>query len=631
MASVPPRRCNVCNIWIDSAAHWGSQSHIAMSKRKYSDPHDRGHRKPYHSPETPSSSTTTPGTRTIPQPQSTISQPRSSSGPNSIAPQYTRTDTSISRTQRTPSSSNIAPATRSNSQPRFGTGSSSSPPTAPPNETSTSSPKQPIPPSAPQGFDDANFRSHRSSHHRGTPPTQPAPSTNSPVRQNSNRTNPQRQSNPAPSRPPALDPSTSPQYTRTDPSTSRIVAPAAPQGFNPAGLRSPRSSHQRGTPPAPPNTSTGTRNNNNPNIQPQSSPGSSRSPTSTAPQYTQTDPSTSRTQRTIPQPASSHQPEYDPPSTSDPPFSIPPPTTGPQGSFCVPCSTYIPFPAITSHLSPPTHTASCKTHGLFCIPCQKPFLNSFALSAHREAAEAHKVDPRLEEARREVGLYCEDCGETFQTRLLLRIHERGERHRGGKGSGGGGGFESQSIPEAAKVLGVRCEPAEQSIEESAIPATNTSARDEKVLFCHDCRCAFGTPAGLWFHHCSLPSSPGPYACPTCPRSFRIKLQQAMHTRLCAPLSHAPKHSFCLACSVEVALGEVAGHRETEGHQEKCKEVGLYCWVCEVGFLGAAGFQVHRLFDGGHRGAVKRWGRGGGFCTVSLRGREKEAMRRSQGR
>ncbi|KAF8541492.1 hypothetical protein BDD12DRAFT_829077 [Trichophaea hybrida] len=608
MVSVPPYRCNVCNIWIDSAAHWGSQSHIAMSKRKYSDPHDRGYSKPYHSPETPSSSTTTPGTHKIPQLQSTISQPRSSpassrlpaSDPNSIAPQYRRTNTSISRTQRTPSSSNIAPATRTNSQLRSSPGSSISPPTAPRNDTFNSRPQQPILPSAPQGFDNANFRSHRSSHHRGTPPTQPAPSITSPVRQNSNRTNPQRQSNLASSRPPELDPSTSPQYTRTDPSTSQNFPPSAPQGFDSAGLRSPRSSHQRRAPPsqsAAPNTSPGMRNNNNnPNTQPQSSPGSSRPPTSTASQYARTnastsrivspsvsqgfddanlrssrsshqrgtppshpaapntstgmrnstntsntqpqsspsslrpptstaptDPSTSRIQHTVPQPrspASSHPPEFELPSTSDIPFSIPPPTTGPQGSFCIPCATYIPFPAITSHLSPPTHIASCKTHGLFCVPCQKPFLNSFALRAHRETAEAHKIDPRLEDARREVGLYCEDCGETFQTRFLLRIHEGVEGHRGGRGSGGGGEFESQRIPDAAKVLGMRCEPAEQSIAESVIADTNTPARDENNLFCHDCRCIFGTPGELWFHHCYPPSSsPGPHPCSTCPRFF----------------------------------------------------------------------------------------------------------------
>jgi hypothetical protein len=459
------RRCNACNIWVASADHWRSQSHLDMSKRKYSDSHDRGRSKPFHTPRPPSN----PDTRPVPKPQT---GPDSSSSAPSRSP---RTYSTTTRTQR------------------------------------------PIPPSTPQNFNDVGYRSRRSCNQRAASSSKftlpPASSATS------NSANTQHLFNPAIARPPAMEPTSSTPRTST---------------------------------------------------------------------------STPMQQQTIP-------------------------PSAPQGCFCAACNTYISFSAITSHLAQPTHTAKCKSLGLFCVQCQKPFLNHHGLRVHKDTT--HKVDPRLAEARREIGLYCRDCDMTFHTWLLLRIHIHTECHRAGipiplrsnSGRSHAGippGCDSPRIPASAASLNRRSYvPTAQPSVENLIPTAHTPSAPSNAdsLYCLDCSGTFSSPSGLWYHDC-LPSS-GPYACPTCPRTFATTVQRDMHSSHCIPISKAPEYSFCRACMEEIT----EGHRDTKGHVERCKEKGLYCWVCEIAFLGEQGFHAHRVVDSGHRVKVKMTGRV--FCTM----------------
>jgi len=110
MASVSTQcLCMVCGISVESVdirAHCGSQPHIDKCNRKYRDPRDRAlrggggsgaHNKPYHNPETPSSSTTAMGIRKISQPQSSSASTNTPAlDLNSTAPQDLRTRASTS-------------------------------------------------------------------------------------------------------------------------------------------------------------------------------------------------------------------------------------------------------------------------------------------------------------------------------------------------------------------------------------------------------------------------------------------------------------------------------------------------------------------------------------------------------
>ena len=170
--------------------------------------------------------------------------------------------------------------------------------------------------------------------------------------------------------------------------------------------------------PAPPTTATGTSTM----YQPKSSSGSSSIPASdpnrTSQQYIRADTSTLRTI----------------------------PRAVPQGCFCAACNTQVRIPAIIEHLKPTEHTAKCKSMGLYCVPCQKPFLNDFALGVHKQTA--HKLDTSRTDspantaknhellqsqakARREIDLYCAECNMVFRTKHQLEIHIRTTRHQPG--------------------------------------------------------------------------------------------------------------------------------------------------------------------------------------------------------
>jgi len=207
--------------------------------------------------------------------------------------------------------------------------------------------------------------------------------------------------------------------------------------------------------------------------QPQFSSASSNTPTSdpsfTAPQDLRTRASTSRT-----------LPKF--------------PPAVPLGYFCAPCNTRVQFSAVREHLKSTEHTAKCKSMGLYCVLCQKLFLNHTGLTEHKEIA--HKL------------------------------------------------------------------PSQD------------------------------------------PSTPGHYPCRGCPQTFPTEQQCNMHNRLCIPAVRLFMH-FCTACNVEVAPEDAADHKSLEEHIKNSKSKDLYCYLCQLAFMGAPSLRSHRFTDAVHRAKERK--------------------------
>jgi hypothetical protein len=67
----------------------------------------------------------------------------------------------------------------------------------------------------------------------------------------------------------------------------------------------------------------------------------------------------------------------------------------------------------------------------------------------------------------------------------------------------------------------------------------------------------------------------------------------------------------------IATEDVARHRSLERHIENSKPKSLYCYLCQLAFMGEPGFHAHRHIDAIHRGNVRTSGQ----LFTSLRGRK----------
>jgi len=261
------------------------------------------------------------------------------------------------------------------------------------------------------------------------------------------------------------------------------------------------------------------------------------------------------------------------------------------------------------HLKPPEHTAKCKSIGLYCISCQKPFLNDLALSVHKDTA--HKLNTRRTdspantadnhellqaqaEARREIGLYCADCNMTFRTKHKLQIHIRTTRHQPGTPIPA-----SEPAPPAihCNICSTEHVPGEttDSHEHSERHLNACKAHD---LYCHECKSIFDSTAALNFHVCQpippKPSAPAQYPCPKCSQVFQKRELWTKHKRHC--FYWIP----CIACNVEIHSENVTNHKLSQEHINNSKLKGIYCHLCELSFMGVQGLHTHQVTSITHK-------------------------------
>jgi len=211
--------------------------------------------------------------------------------------------------------------------------------------------------------------------------------------------------------------------------------------------------------------------------------------------------------------------------------------------------------------------------GLYCVPCQKPFLNDFALGVHKQTA--HKLDTSRTDspantaknhellqsqakARREIGLYCAECNMVFRTKHQLEIHIRTTRHQPGIPI-----LPSELGPPAIHHDICLAEHVPDEIpdphERSERHVNACKARD---LCCNDCSGVFLTVEGLWSHDCRLPSqdpsAPGHYPCRNCPQKLPAGLPYSTTAQYAQQILHSSFQAFpvflyglrCRHCSGE---------------------------------------------------------------------------------
>jgi hypothetical protein len=124
-------------------------------------------------------------------------------------------------------------------------------------------------------------------------------------------------------------------------------------------------------------------------------------------------------------------------------------------------------------------------------------------------------------------------------------------------------------------------------------------------------------------HACVPPSPEEddislRTCKDCGEVFGTRKQRKKHkNRGQCSVEREVRSCFCTVCNVMVPPDDVGAHREIEGHEERAKEKGFWCQLCERTYINEAGLADHMVTNAGHLENVKMMEKDGNIMRIVL--------------
>ncbi|KAF8537734.1 hypothetical protein BDD12DRAFT_845533 [Trichophaea hybrida] len=323
-----------------------------------------------------------------------------------------------------------------------------------------------------------------------------------------------------------------------------------------------------------------------------------------------------------------------------------------RGCFCEACEIHVGTgaDALGKHIKSSEHIDKCKLVGLYCLPCQTPFLTEAVRSRHNSVRHRESSLPSTTQTSQSPNISpdftevnCKRCNRVFQTIRQLDKHSCVLEAVAGSAT-------STPIPEAPPSkptpIGRLCKICNTHVGVKTMATGPHEKSTEHVenckfmgLYCLLCEKPFKNEAGLSSHNSmkhqhrpghsssiqsithtdqlSLPnlSNPVGFNCGHCNQVFQTSRQLRGH--LCVPKSStesltrtpapdAPPSqpapigtlNFCQVCNIYVGVwaSTIDLHLQSTDHIEKCKLVGLYCLPCQMPFLNATSKSIHNLMN-----------------------------------
>jgi len=231
-----------------------------------------------------------------------------------------------------------------------------------------------------------------------------------------------------------------------------------------------------------------------------------------------------------------------------------------RGCFCEVCKIHVGVEAnaIGKHLQSPEHINMCKLTGLYCLPCQRPFMNETTWSRHNSMkhpnsslqSPIHTHQPPQYIPLSYADFSCGRCNKAFQTSKQLEKHSC---------------FPKVCVetpthlptPEAPPIQpatpsGYLCEVCKIHV---TFEEDETASHQRSTEHIEQCKLA-----GLY--------------CLPCQKLFLNADDLSSHNSM----NHS-QFELCTICGGE--FSDAKEHEKLERHIEACKSQGIYCLTCNM--------------------------------------------------
>ncbi|KAA8895011.1 hypothetical protein FN846DRAFT_364111 [Sphaerosporella brunnea] len=249
--------------------------------------------------------------------------------------------------------------------------------------------------------------------------------------------------------------------------------------------------------------------------------------------------------------------------------------------------------ATTTSISPPPEIPK---HHVLCEACN--------VAVHAENLRYHRTTRIHTENCKRAGLYCYECSKVFADKLGVRDHNN-SLHATPRAPLSPPTPPNDDEPRCNVCFGVLSE--EEPYDVHARTQDHMDAAKARGWWCTVCKSPFDSGNALATHTCTPPPADDVSlrTCADCGEVFVTRKQRKKHkNRGYCSVEREVRSCFCTVCNVMVPPDDVAAHREIEGHEDRAKEKGLWCQLCELTFINEAGLADHVVNNAVHLENVK---------------------------